>query len=159
MRSIGAVKEVHSIKYTPFLVFERPNKFSKKRQKNSWNFVYILAKQCRSPFNLTNFFLQKSLAFGTPLCGYFGVVRKVQSTVFEVMVSNTAWKSGYSSANDYKEATHRIRCHRRLLIGGKCLPGYDYRTIGSASKLHHCHAHHRDSNKRPRPQYHVTKTE
>ena len=79
--------------------------------------------------------------------------------LLEVMVSNTAWKSGYSSANDYKEATHRIRCHRRLLIGGKCLPGYDYRTIGSASKLHHCHAHHRDSNKRPRPQYHVTKTE
>ena len=26
-----------------------------KRRKNSWKFVYILAKQCRSHFNLTNF--------------------------------------------------------------------------------------------------------
>ena len=26
-----------------------------KRQKNSWKLVYILTKQCRTPFNLTNF--------------------------------------------------------------------------------------------------------
>ena len=25
--------------------------------KNSWNFVYIVAKNCKSPFNLTSFFL------------------------------------------------------------------------------------------------------
>ena len=29
---------------------------SKMLKKNSWKFVYILAKECRSPFNLTNFF-------------------------------------------------------------------------------------------------------
>ena len=30
-------------------------KVSRKARKNSSKFVYILAKQCRSPFNLTNF--------------------------------------------------------------------------------------------------------
>ena len=29
--------------------------FSKETSKNSSNFVYILAKECRSPFSLTNF--------------------------------------------------------------------------------------------------------
>ena len=31
------------------------------RQKNPWKFVYILAKQCRSPFNLTFFFFTKKI--------------------------------------------------------------------------------------------------
>ena len=55
--------------------------------------------------------------------------------LLEVMVSNTAWKSGYTPAQQKKMITtrrHRIRYHRRLLIGGKYLPRYDYRTIGSA---------------------------
>ena len=31
-----------------------------RKAKNSWKFVYILPKQCRSPFNLTIFFSDKS---------------------------------------------------------------------------------------------------
>ena len=50
------------------MVKNRPNKFwtglyhknlkIQKWRKNSWKVVYILAKQCRSPFNLTIFFKQ-----------------------------------------------------------------------------------------------------
>ena len=35
------------------------NFVKKKSGKNSSKFVYILAKQCRSHFNLTNFFTKK----------------------------------------------------------------------------------------------------
>ena len=31
-----------------------------QRTKNSWKFVYILAKQCRSPFSLTRFLIKNS---------------------------------------------------------------------------------------------------
>ena len=36
-----------------------PDRDLKKWQKNPWKFVYILAKQCRSHFNLINFFLHQ----------------------------------------------------------------------------------------------------
>ena len=35
--------------------------FRKKLWKNSWNFVYIQATQCRTPFNLTRFFFTTKL--------------------------------------------------------------------------------------------------
>ena len=64
------------------------NKFSTGRKKNhkwltnSWEFVYILAKQCRSPFNLTNFLPQKS-----------------NSAIFEIFAksfsSKTCWNTLY----------------------------------------------------------------
>ena len=41
-----------SFKKSHFLRFLQ---LCQKRQKNSWKFVYVLAKQCRSSFNLTNF--------------------------------------------------------------------------------------------------------
>ena len=34
-----------------------------QRQKNSWKFVYVLAKQCRSSFNLTNFLVKNFKIF------------------------------------------------------------------------------------------------
>ena len=37
--------------------------FSKKSRKNSWKFVYFLAKQWRTPFNLTIFFNHIFLKF------------------------------------------------------------------------------------------------
>ena len=37
-------------------IFERESQIVMKVDKNSWKFVYILAKQIRSPFSLTNYF-------------------------------------------------------------------------------------------------------
>jgi len=55
----------NSIIYVPGVQTSFGQGFSKKsqkcpeRRKNLWKFVYILAKQYRSPFNLTNFIYKK----------------------------------------------------------------------------------------------------
>ena len=53
------------VRFLPGVPTSFRQEFSKKiakcyeKRKNSWKFVYILAKQCRSHFNLTNIFDKK----------------------------------------------------------------------------------------------------
>ena len=59
-------------------------KFTKVR-KNSSKIVYILAKQCRSPFNLTNFFLTKIISRDFLVClrkSWHRFQRRVWTPVF-----------------------------------------------------------------------------
>ena len=45
----------------PKQVLDRDLEEKTKNWKNLWKFVYILAKQCRSPFNSTNFLTKKKI--------------------------------------------------------------------------------------------------
>ena len=62
----GAKKILHRIKLKSLNFYAKirvqgVQTSSKIFKKKSRNFVYILAKQCRSPFNLTNFFFGKKV--------------------------------------------------------------------------------------------------
>ena len=60
-RRMGIWKETnHKVRIVQDVPTSFEQEFSKKsltvtKAKKSWRFVYILAKRCRSPFNLTNF--------------------------------------------------------------------------------------------------------
>ena len=55
-RFINAAKMLLGVQTSFGQEFSKKISKFKNVEKNSWKFVYILAKECRSPFNLTIFF-------------------------------------------------------------------------------------------------------
>ena len=81
---------------------ELKKKKTQKRRKISWKFVYILAKQYRSPFDLTNFFETKN--------------PKIFEVFTKSFLSKTCWETPHCSKSSFFVQKFNFDFPRKLSI-------------------------------------------